>query len=154
MSYFLSAPSSGHSCHDNMVSTAISCVVVWPRPQALPWQHQNVCMCVSASHLSGLLACSVQVCFHLVARVTCNLGNRLLEDGRRLSNWKSCVKVRFTSLDKWDKVLVKNTECFVFPCFLPAFFPFLTLSFLPSPDLLLANCIFPGLTLLNTRQGW
>jgi len=44
-----------------------------------------VCVCV-ASHLSGLLVSSLQVCLHFVAGVTGHHGDGLFKDGCRLSD--------------------------------------------------------------------
>ena len=48
----------------------------------------------AAAYLSGLVNSLLRVCFDFVARVIGNLGNRLLKDGRRLSDWERRVQVR------------------------------------------------------------
>lgn len=45
----------------------------------------------SLFYLSGLVHSLLWVRLHLVVGMICYLGDRLLEDGRRLSNWQRCV---------------------------------------------------------------
>lgn len=91
-----------------------------------------ICVCVSASHLFGLLDRSLQVCLHLVSGVTRNLGNGLFKDGGRLSDGQSCVQVWFPSLHKTDTNLNVGVWFLLLPDFPPTF-----LSFLPFILLLL-----------------
>lgn len=45
----------------------------------------------SLSYLPGLVHSLLRVRLHLVVGMICYLGDRLLEDGRRLPNWQRCV---------------------------------------------------------------
>ena len=51
---------------------------------------------IEVIYLSRLIHCLLRICLHFVTGVVGNLGDRLLKDGRRLSDWKRRIQVRLT----------------------------------------------------------